>query len=328
MNRIKSYLKFLTVLFLFLLTIIYFMSSMPGESRSDYIAAKDPQLANSLRNHIKILSQDCYPRNLYTLEKLNAAKDYLIAEFTASAYQVKQQKFTVEGKEVANLDFYKESETGKPWLIIGAHYDSAYDTPGANDNASGIAALIEIAKSLKDLSSRYEVHFLAFVNEEPPFFWTEEMGSQVYAQSLKKDKVLIAAMFSLETIGYYSEESGSQKYPPLFNIFYPDKGNFIAFVGNLYSRALTQHSVRSFRELNLFPSEGVAAPSKIPGIGWSDHYSFWQIDVPAVMITDTAPFRYPYYHTKSDTIDKIDFQRLSSLTAALSIFFRDFHFPT
>jgi Zn-dependent M28 family amino/carboxypeptidase len=136
------------------------------------------------------------------------------------------------------------------------------------------------------------------------------MGSYVYAKRSAREREKIIAMFSLETIGYYRDETGSQLYPPPFNFFYPNKANFIAFVGNLFSRSLVSRSIRIFRQHANFPSEGIAAPSVIPGISWSDQWSFWVNGYPAVMVTDTAPFRYPFYHTSEDTPDKVDYEKM------------------
>ncbi len=141
---------------------------------------------------------------------------------------------------------------------------------------------------------RRTVRFVLFVNEEPPYFQTAEMGSTVYAHELRQEGVPVSAMLSLETIGFYSDDQGSQKYPGALSLFYPRKGNFIAFVGNTDSRALVRESIRGFRGSTRFPSEGIAAPGDWPGIGWSDQWSFWQEGYPGVMVTDTAPLRYPY----------------------------------
>jgi hypothetical protein len=150
-----------------------------------------------------------------------------------------------------------------------------------------------------------------FANEEPPYFQTAEMGSLVYAHQLRSEGVPVSAMLSLETIGFYSDKSGSQKYPGVLSLFYPNKGNFIAFVGSTQSRASVREYVRDFRESTRFPAEGIAAPRDWPGIGWSDQWSFWQEGYPGVMVTDTAPFRYPYYHTPGDTVDKANFDRMA-----------------
>jgi hypothetical protein len=161
------------------------------------------------------------------------------------------------------------------------------------------------------------VRFVLFVNEEPPYFQTEQMGSRVYAHQLRQNGVPVSAMLSLETIGFYSDESDSQKYPPILSLFYPSKGNFIAFVGNTESRRLVRESIRGFRESTRFPSEGIAAPGNWLGIAWSDQWSFWQEGYPGVMVTDTALFRYPFYHTPVDTVDKVNFDRTARVVEGI-----------
>jgi Zn-dependent M28 family amino/carboxypeptidase len=167
------------------------------------------------------------------------------------------------------------------------------------------------------------VRFVAFVNEEPPFYRSEQMGSRVYARRSRERRDHIVAMLSLETIGYYSDEPGSQLYPFPLRFFYPSTGNFLAFVANLGSRGLLREALASFRRNAQFPSEGVAAPAFIPGVDWSDHWSFWQESYPALMVTDTAPYRYPHYHTLQDTPDKLDYERLARVVMGLHGMLRD-----
>ena len=162
------------------------------------------------------------------------------------------------------------------------------------------------------------LRFVAFVNEEPPYFLTRHMGSRVYARESAQRGERIAAMLSLETIGYYSDLEGSQSYPFPFNFFYPSTANFITFVGNLASRDLVQRVVDVFRKHTRFPSEGVAAPGIIPGVNWSDHWSFWKEGYPAVMVTDTAFYRYPKYHTSQDRPEIIDYERMAWVVAGLA----------
>jgi Zn-dependent M28 family amino/carboxypeptidase len=202
-------------------------------------------------------------------------------------------------------------------VVVGAHYDSVLGSPGANDNATGVAGLIELARAFKGSAPRRVLRFVAFSNEEPPFFQTAEMGSRVHARAARLRGERIVAMLSLETMGCYCEDKGSQRYPPLFRFLYPDTGNFIGFVGNYRSRALVRDAIRIFRETTPFPSEGGAPPGKLPGVGWSDHSSFWQEGYPALMVTDTAPFRYPHYHTGGDTPEKIDYDRLARVISGL-----------
>jgi Zn-dependent M28 family amino/carboxypeptidase len=167
------------------------------------------------------------------------------------------------------------------------------------------------------------IRFAAFVNEEPPFFFTGRMGSAVYAKEQRRSGAKIAAMFSLETIGYFSDRPGSQRYPFPLRGLYPDRGCFIAFVGNLASRRLVRRSIRTFRRHARLPSEGIAAPGYLPGVFWSDQWAFWRQGYRAVMITDTAPFRYPFYHTPQDTPDKLDYDRMAHLVAGLAEVVRD-----
>jgi Zn-dependent M28 family amino/carboxypeptidase len=180
-----------------------------------------------------------------------------------------------------------------------------------------VAALLALARMLKDGAPARTLRFVAFANEEPPHFKQPSMGSLHYAESCKQHGDDVVAMLSLETMGYYRDEPGTQKYPAPLSSFYPDTGNFIGFVGDLSSRALVNRVVDSFRRHASFPSEGAALPGSIPGVGWSDHWSFWQHGYPAVMVTDTAPFRYPHYHEPSDTPDHIDFARLAQVVRGL-----------
>ncbi len=203
-------------------------------------------------------------------------------------------------------------------VVVGAHYDSLFGTRGANDNATGVAALLEIARLLKDSGPARTLRFVAFVNEEPPFFKSEAMGSRVYARAARARGDTIVAMYSLETIGYFSSEPGSQRAPFPLGLFYPSTGNFIVFVGNFASRALVNRSVAAFRAASPFPAERFAGPAFIPGVDWSDQWSFWREGYPGVMVTDTAPYRYPHYHSDTDTPDKIDYDSFARVVAGLA----------
>jgi len=212
-------------------------------------------------------------------------------------------------------------------IVIGAHYDTAEDsnlqgTVSVNDNASGIAGLIALARSFAGTRPSRTIRFIAFVNEEPASFKTKDMGSLVYVRRARKQVDRIVAMISLETIGYYSGEPGSQKYPLVLDRIYHDTGNFIGFVSNISSRELVRESIALFRSAATIPSEGLAAPESIRGIGWSDHWSFWQMGYPGIMVTDTAPFRYPHYHSPNDTPDKLDFERMGRIVKGLEAMVR------
>jgi Zn-dependent M28 family amino/carboxypeptidase len=204
-------------------------------------------------------------------------------------------------------------------LVLGAHYDTVWGCPGANDNASGCAALIEIARAIaRRLTVAAELRLVGFVNEEPPFFQTGDMGSLRYARERGAARATIDGMISLETIGYYADAPRTQRYPLPLHFWYPATGHFIAFVSNLRSAAFLRRAVAAYRRHAVVPVESAALPAVVPGVGWSDHWSFWQCGYPAIMITDTAPFRYPHYHTSSDTPDRLDLDRFTLVVDALS----------
>jgi Zn-dependent M28 family amino/carboxypeptidase len=207
-------------------------------------------------------------------------------------------------------------------VVIGAHYDSVKGSPGANDNGSGVAALLELALLLREVETTRTIRLVAFANEEAPFFFWGEMGSMLYARRARARGEDIRLMVSLETMGFFSDAPGSQRYPPFFRFFYPDRGNFIAFVSDLRSRRVLRQAVGAFRACSDFPVQHAATFGCVPGVGWSDHLSFWRQGYRALMITDTAPYRYPHYHTAEDTPDKVDYGALARLTLGLGGAFR------
>jgi Peptidase family M28 len=276
------------------------------------ISSSQSELKGRLSTEVKYLSVTIGERNIWRAGSLQAVVGYLRSNLQEARYRVTERAYRVEGQEVSNLEVsIAGSEATADTVIVGAHYDTVAGTVGADDNATGVAALMELARLLRVSKPRQNLRFVIFVNEEPPFFQTSRMGSLVYAQQLRRENVRVSAMISLEMLGFYSDAPGSQKYPALLGLLYPSRGNFVGFVGNSESRDLVRQSIRAFRESTNFPSEGIAAPAEWPGIGWSDQWSFWQERYPAIMITDTALFRYPYYHTPLDTSDRLDFDRMA-----------------
>jgi Zn-dependent M28 family amino/carboxypeptidase len=268
------------------------------------------ELRDRLLAEVTHLSVNIGERGLLRPQSLQVTTDYLSSCLRGEGYTVVEHPYSVQGRAVKNIEATlagTDSSLGQ--VILGAHYDSVAGTVGANDNGTGVAAVLEIARLMRQMRLKRTVRFVLFVNEEPPYFQTSSMGSRVYAHQLRQDGVPVSAMLSLETIGFYSDEPGSQDYPPVLSLFYPSKGNFIAFVGNTDSRGLVRESVHDFRESTRFPSEGIAAPGNWLGIGWSDQWSFWQEGYPGIMVTDTALFRYHDYHTPSDTVDKVNFDK-------------------
>jgi Zn-dependent M28 family amino/carboxypeptidase len=282
-------------------------------------------VAERLRQHVTAIAK--HPHNVQHIENLEAAALYIERNLTASGYGVAVQAYEVDGEIVRNLEATIELQTAEadfPSVIIGAHYDSAGDAPGANDNGSGAAAVLELAKLLKDARpARTRLRFVLFVNEEPPYFQTEDMGSYRYARLLAERHEPVAAMISLETIGFFSDQPGSQHYPQPFGAVFRDRGDFVAFVGMPGSRALVHEVMASFRGHTAFPSIGGVAPGNISGIDWSDHWSFAQHGFPAMMVTDTAVFRYPHYHRPTDTPDKVDYERLARITKGMERVIRE-----
>jgi hypothetical protein len=305
------------------------MTGVPGRSHRGPLPAltdEEMALAASLKLHIASIA--AREHNITHYDELEKVARHIEATLASFGYAVGRQEFSADGRLVRNIDATIEPPAEKPdpeVIVVGAHYDSAPGTPGANDNGSGAAAVIELARLLRDLDrkSGKRIRFVLFVNEEPPYFMTEAMGSLRYARALAERRERVVAMYSLETIGFYSSEPGSQHYPAPFGLIYPDRGDFIAFVGMLGSRPLLQETLRSFRAHTAFPSIGGVAPGFIPGIAWSDHWSFAEHGFQAVMVTDTALFRYPHYHLPSDTPDKVDSEQLARVVKGIERVVRD-----
>ena len=282
------------------------------------------KVRDRIRQDVERLAGEIGERNVQRYANLCAAADFIQLSFEQAGYEVKRQSYEVAGRTCYNIEVEISGDReANEIVIIGSHYDSVFGSPGANDNASGVAALLALARAFSGKDISRSLRFVAFVNEEPPYFRTAKMGSLVYAKRCRKRGENIFAMFSLKTIGYYSEQPGSQRYPFPVGFFYPSTGNFIAFVSNLPSRWLVQKVVESFRRQVQFPSEGGAWPGIIPGIGWSDQWAFWRMGYPALMVTDTAPFRYPYYHTEQDTPDRIVYEHLSRVVVGLKLVVAD-----
>ncbi len=298
------------------------MIQMPGTSFRGALpplTAQERTVRDQLRHDVETLAGRIGERNLYQYDQLQQAATFIEAELDQAGYAVAQQTYDVEGRPCENLEVeLRGADRAEEIVVIGAHYDSVVGSPGANDNASGVAALLAIARALADTTPARTLRFVAFVNEEPLFFQTDVMGSAVYATRSRAREERIVAMLSLETIGYYTDARGTQHYPVPLGLFYPSAGNFIGFVGNLGSGKLVRQVVGLFRQHAKFPSEGAAVPGWIPGVGWSDHWAFWEEGYPAMMVTDTAPFRYPDYHAPSDTPEKLDYDRLARVVAGLT----------
>ena len=284
----------------------------------------DEVLTHDLRKHVERLAGDIGERNLFVPNALQRAIGYIEHEWREQHYAVERLEYDVSGIRCANLIATREGSARQTEiLLLGAHYDSVKGSPGANDNASGVAALLEISRMFQMVEPALSVRFVAFVNEEPPFFMTSQQGSMVYAQAARRRDEDIQLMASLESIGCYSDEPGSQIYPPLFKPFYPDRGNFLGMVSDFRSRTVLRRLATAFRAHSDFPLQTVSTFRFVPGVSWSDHRSFWRQGYRAMMITDTAPYRYPHYHAATDTPDKLAYPELRQITLALFAAFNE-----
>ncbi len=296
------------------------MIRMPGNSFSGTpppLSAAEEELRGELRDHVQKLGGEIGERNLARYAQLVNAAQYIENGLARSGGKMRRDSYEIQGKRCDNIE--SELAGSSPDIVlIGAHYDSVFGSPGANDNGSGVAALLALARRFAGTHHARTLRFVAFVNEEPHYFQTSQMGSFVYAARCRERGDPIEAMISLETIGYYSDEAGSQKYPaPGLGFVYPRTGNFIGFVGNVGSRSLLRDAIGEFRRHAQIPSEGGALPAMIPGVGWSDQWSFWQHGYPGIMVTDTAPFRYPYYHSAGDTPEKLDYDSMTRVVLGM-----------
>ena len=277
------------------------------------------RLDRSLRRHVERLAVGIGERHVRRPDALHAAEAYIHDTWTALGYDVCRQEYLAMGVPSANLEVtIPGCRDGSAIVLAGAHYDTVAGSPGADDNASGVAAVLELARLLHDARPARTIRLVAFVNEEAPFFYWGEMGSRVYARAARARGDDIRLMLSLEMLGCFSDARGSQRYPPLFRHFYPERGNFIALVSNLKSRAVLRNVTEAFVAHASVPCEHLASPSIVPGVSWSDHLSFWREGYPAVMVTDTAFYRYPHYHEPTDTPDRLDYARMAGVVAGLA----------
>jgi hypothetical protein len=282
------------------------------------LSPQETRLRDVLQRDVRTIADEIGERNLFVYPHLVQAANWIETSLSRSGHKVRQLGYEVRGRICHNLEMEIPGRTRrKEIVVIGAHYDSVPGCPAANDNGSGVAALLALARAFAGALPERTIRFVAFVNEEAPFYRAAEMGSFVYAAECRRRGEQIVAMLSLETIGYYRDEVGSQRYPPPFSLFYPAEANFIAFVGNIRSGALVRRCLTAFRREVKFPSEGAALPEFVTGVGWSDHWSFWKAGYPAVMVTDTALFRYPYYHLAEDTPGKLDYDRMARVVTGL-----------
>jgi len=279
--------------------------------------------AAALRRDVATLAVEIGERNLRDearYRRLRDASDFIAGSLARMGHVPTRHEYTAAGRRADNIDVeITGADLPEEIVVVGAHYDSASGSPGANDNGTGVAALLALARAFASPAARpaRTIRLVAFTNEEPPFTRTPEMGSLVYATRCREMREQVVAMLSLETIGYYFEGHRGHEAPFPLNLLSPFRGDFLAVVSDRRSKGLSEEIVAAFGEATSVRCRRAALPGMLPGVRSSDHWSFWQNDYPAVMLTDTAPLRYRHYHRPSDTIDKIDFDRLSQVVRGI-----------
>jgi hypothetical protein len=275
-----------------------------------------------LQAHVEMLSKTIGPRHMGAPDALKFTVNYIEGTLGPAnlGYRVARHTYKVGDTPCHNLvlDLMATgSDRIAEIVLVGAHYDTVPTTPGADDNASGVAACMELARAFANTKHERSLRFVFFANEEPPYFQTKDMGSLVYAKECKKRGDEIVAMLSLETMGYYSEKKGSQKAPPGLEAHVPDTGNFLAVIGNATSLPIVETCKDWFARNSTLPVVGMALPTTVVEQGWSDHWSFWQQGYPAVMVTDTALLRNPHYHQAGDKHNTLDYERFTQAVKGL-----------
>ena len=294
-------------------------TSMPGEPYAGPLPAPGgTELEARLHRHVEVLAGAIGTRNFDFDAALERAAQYVESELRAQGFAPRVLPFDVLDGQVRNIEVeIAGSSAAGEIVVVGAHYDSVTSSPGADDNASGVAVLLELARRFQSVRPERTLRFVAFANEEPPFFRTEQMGSAVYARAAAERRERIVGMLSIESVGVYSSEPESQRHPAPAGLFYPHRGDFIAFIGNTASRALVRQTVGAFRSKARLRSEGLAAPGFMPAAGLSDQWAFWQQSYPGLMVTDTAPYRNPEYHRSGDTPEKLCYPAMAQLVEGL-----------
>lgn len=272
-----------------------------------------------LYEHVRHLSVRIGSRSFYEYGNMEEAKKYIRSTLEGMGYRPEMQDYLYDGKTFSNI-IVTIGGTRKPWgtVIIGAHYDTVPGTPGADDNASAVAVLLEMCRSLKKDAPSRTLKLIFFVLEEPPHYNTKVMGSAVYARAAKARGEDIHIMLSLEMVGYFSDKEGGQSFPlPLMGLIFPTTPNFLAVVGDWGSRGLVKKIKSSVEKSSGIPVETLSTSPYVPGVALSDHNSFWKEGYPAAMVTDTAFYRNPNYHSSRDTIDTLNFQKMTGVLRGL-----------
>ena len=309
-RRIIKLMLFVVLGIVLVLVGLWFWVTQPLSAGSQPVVTTSIDPAR-LERHVRILSTELSPRDESHPENLDRAADYIRAQFESAGAVVKEQPYHVGQNKYRNVVAAFGAET-QSRVIVGAHYDTAGPFPGADDNASGVAGLIELAYSLGKQQLPVRIELVAYTLEEPPYFRSKYMGSNVHAVALRKEGADVKIMICLEMIGYFSDDPESQKFPaPFLGALYSSKGNFIAVVGRFGDGLLVRRIKSRMRGATPLPVYSINAPTVVPGVDFSDQLNYWNVGYDAVMITDTAFFRNPNYHTAQDTADTLDYKRMA-----------------
>ena len=320
-----TWLSWLRILFFVILGLLFLVSLLGivvkgpigvGSVRQKVDVEVSPQ---RLRDAVDALCFRFTPRDYLHTENLNRAAEWIAEKLRESGLRVEIQQYELaQGRYRNVVAFRAGADPEAPARVLGAHYDAYGEFPGANDNASGVAVLLELVRTLPDRPARGDQYFVAFSTEEPPFFGSADMGSAAFARDLQRRGVEIDLMVALDLVGYYSDEPGSQRFPlPGLGLLYGNTANFIAVVGDLRSGTEIKLVKQRLSVSNELPVQSFRAPAAVPGINWSDNFSFRNLGLPGVLVTDTAFMRYPHYHTERDTPEKLDYDRMANLVVAL-----------
>jgi hypothetical protein len=298
------------------------MFRMPGTSwdgPAPPVGAADAPLRTALESDVRALAETIGERSVFQPERLEAAARHVESRFAEVGLAPRRETYEHLAWTLSNVVAEVAGRTRPSQIVVvGAHYDSVRGTPGANDNATGVAATLALARHFARSPAARTLRFVAFTGEEPPLFLTEGMGSLVHARGCAARGEDVVAMLALETLGCFRDGEGTQEYPIRgMGLFYPARGDFVSFVGDVASGLVVRDAIAAFRRHAKVPSEGAALPMSVPGVGWSDHWSFRQAGFPSVMVTDTAIFRDSAYHTLRDTCERVDFDRLTHVTQGL-----------
>lgn len=303
---------------------ILFMPASGDEIPMTQLTSEEINLARQLEADVSTLAEEIGERNMHTAGTMNRTVSWIEKRMKDSGYNPERQSYKIEGfrysGQTADNLIAEVEGTQQPnkFVVVGAHYDSVSGSPGANDNASAVAVLLALAEYFADRPQPQTLRFVAFANEEPPFFLSRQMGSYAYARHSSNLGEDITAMMAMDGLGYYRDEPGSQSYPvPGIGFFYPDTADFIGFVTRIRDTGLVRRALGAFREGATFPSEGAALPGFVPGVYWSDHWSFWKHGYPAFLVTDTLLFRDPEYHAPGDTPERLDYHRMARVAGGL-----------